>query len=253
MSVMPRLELVVFDLAGTTIVDDGIVARCLVAALESVGIVIARREANAVMGLPKTVAIARLLTRHDAAAGSHEDERVVRALAYFEEMILKHYDAPMPVNGAGQTFRALRENGAKLALVTSFSALIADSILDRIGWLTTGLVSTCVASDEVIHGRPAPGLLHEAMRRCDVSDVHGVAKVGDTPADLAEGEAAHCGWNIGATYGTHSREQLAEHPHTALIDDLRELPDILASEPPRTATRIDATSRWVRSLRAHGR
>jgi phosphonatase-like hydrolase len=249
MTETPTLELVVFDLGGTTIADHDAVARCLVAALESVKIMISWRQANAVMGLPKPIAIARLIARHDPTVD--DPARVVGATAYFEKMILKHYDtadAVIPIEGAAQTFRALRERGAKLAVETSLSTDAAEIILDRLGWLASGLIDARVASDEVLDGRPAPDLLHEAMRLCDVSDVHAVAKVGDTPADLAEGEAARCGWNIGVTYGTHSREQLAEYPHTALIDHLRELPDVLALEPPRTATRFIAAARWLRSL-----
>src|SRR5690606_11802279 len=80
---------------------------------------------------------------------------------------------------------------------------------------------------EVARGRPAPDMIFEAMRRCGIVDVLSVAKVGDTPADLGEGASAGCGWNVGVTYGTHSREQLADHPCTAIIDDLRDLPEVL--------------------------
>ena len=54
-----------------------------------------------------------------------------------------------------------------------------------------------------------------------------VAKVGDTPSDLQEGTAAGCGLVIGVANGTHTREQLAAHPHTHLIASLQELPALV--------------------------
>ncbi|MBX3200120.1 MAG: HAD hydrolase-like protein [Labilithrix sp.] len=235
------LALVVLDLAGTTIEDHDVVARCLVEAVRAVDVTVDHEAANAVMGLPKPVAIAQLLAQHDgmpiAPLGS---ERVLRATSVFERAILRHYGSPgavVPIAGVEETLDDLRERGAKIAIDTGFSAVVADAILDRLGWLAEGLVDARVASDEVRRGRPAPDLLFEAMRRVGVTDVAMVAKVGDTPADLGEGANARCGWNIGVTYGTHARDALAGHPHTALIDDIRELPAALGLESARVRVR----------------
>lgn len=233
----PSLALVVLDLAGTTIEDHDVVARCLVAAVSSVGVAVDRRDVNAVMGLPKPVAITELLTKHEGVAADVRSARVARAVAAFRDEVLRHYATPggaSPVPGVEEVLEGLRARGVKIAIDTGFSAEIADAILDRLGWIERRLVDARVASDEVARGRPAPDLLFEAMRRCDVASARRVAKVGDTPADLGEGSSAGCGWNIGVTYGTHTREDLAAHPHTALIDDIGELPSALGlAEPSR--------------------
>jgi phosphonatase-like hydrolase len=227
----PLPMLVVFDLAGTTIEDHDIVARCLVKATQAVGASIDLQEANSVMGLPKPVAIAQLLAKHDGMPITPLDsDRVRAATAVFQEEILRHYRSPgavVPIRGVEEVLDTLRDAGSKIAIDTGFSAIVADAILDRLGWIADGRVDTRVASDEVKRGRPSPDLLIEAMRRCGVSDVRTVAKVGDTPADLGEGRNAGCGWTIGVTYGTHSRAELVDHPHTALIDDIHELPRAL--------------------------
>ena len=82
------------------------------------------------------------------------------------------------------------------------------------------------------------------MALTGVSDPQAVAKVGDTPSDLLEGRAAGCGLVIGVTNGTHTREELAPHPHTHLIGSLRELPALVlahdsggASQQPSPANR----------------
>ncbi len=56
-----HIELVVFDIAGTTVRDDDSVNRCLRAALEAAGIRRTAAAVNRVMGLPKPEAIAILV------------------------------------------------------------------------------------------------------------------------------------------------------------------------------------------------
>src|SRR5262249_21782852 len=80
-----------------------------------------------------------------------------------------------------------------------------------------------IASDEVQQGRPHPDMIRRAMELTGVSDPGRVAKVGDTPADLHEGEAAQCALIVGVTSGSHTRDELAAHPHTHLIDRLSTL------------------------------
>ncbi len=58
------------------------------------------------------------------------------------------------------------------------------------------------------------------MERFGIADPRRVAKVGDTPADLLEGNNAGCGLIVGVTQGTHTRQQLEPYPHTSLIDTI---------------------------------
>jgi phosphoglycolate phosphatase-like HAD superfamily hydrolase len=70
-------------------------------------------------------------------------------------------------------------------------------------------------------------MVHKAMRDLGVSDAKRVAKVGDTPSDLDEGNNAGCGLVVGVTGGSHTAEQLRPFRHTHLIGSVRELPKIL--------------------------
>src|SRR5688572_25242343 len=58
-----QIELIVFDLAGTTVKDNQDVHRILQNALAQFGVAISLDEANEVMGIPKPVAIRLLLER----------------------------------------------------------------------------------------------------------------------------------------------------------------------------------------------
>jgi phosphonatase-like hydrolase len=225
----PRVQLVVFDMAGTTVRDDDAVNRCLRAALASGGVAVDMAAVNRVMGLPKLEAIRALLA--SAAAPQPTSAPAVAIHADFVDRMRVHYQsdpAVAAIDGAVEVFDAVRAAGAKVALDTGFDRAIADSVLARLGWSAGGVVDATVTSDEVTRGRPHPDMILSLMQTFGVPDAARVVKVGDTPADLLSGAAAGCGWNIGVTYGTHERSALEPYPHTHLIDDIRQLCGLLA-------------------------
>ena len=223
------IDLVVFDMAGTTVLDRNEVARAMVAALESAGVRIAIEAVNAVMGWPKPVAIRHLLgDRKGDVDAIHRD---------FVARMIDHYRNGLGVRevpGTTMVFRWLRDRGIKIALDTGFSRPIADAVVTRLGFASK--TDALVTSDEVAHGRPAPDLIELAMKRTGVRDPRSVAKVGDTPSDLEEGRAAGCGLVIGVTGGSHTRDQLAAHAHDLLLPSVASLPGaLLASVRRRVA------------------
>jgi len=223
------IELVIFDMAGTTVRDDDAVNICLRDALAP-QIIVTRDEVNAVMGLPKPTAI-RLLLEGKLKGRREATETLVNDLhAGFLELMLHHYQTAPDIEPMPHTldaFYQLKEAGVRIALDTGFSRPIVDAILERLGWNEGGLVDATVASDEVEKGRPYADLAIQAMKLTGVRDPKLVAKVGDTPSDLQEGTAAGCQLVIGVTNGSHTREQLASHPHTHLIPSLKELPALV--------------------------
>ena len=232
-----HIELVVFDMAGTTLHDDDAVGGCLRDALREHGVEVSAAEVDAVMGWSKPSAIRALLKRRGAPA---DDAMVARVHHRFRDRMLEHY-ATSPevreVGGTSTTFRALHDAGVKVALDTGFDRSIADVVLRRTGWLAQGLVDAVVTSDEVARGRPFPDMIHEAMRRTSVRGSWRVAKVGDTPSDLQEGAAAGCCLIVGVTRGTHDEAQLRPYLHTHLIPTVAELPRVVArfNASPRVA------------------
>jgi phosphonatase-like hydrolase len=219
------IELVVFDMAGTTVHNGDAVNRCFRAALSAAGLTVDAAAVNAVMGLPKPEAIRRLVG--DTALA----ERVAAIHADFAERMRHHYRTDPDIRevpGAGATFARLRRAGIRVALDTGFSRDIAQLAIDRLGWGgERPAIDASVTSDEVPRGRPYPDMIHHLMKRCGVRDATRVAKVGDTPADLEEGRSAGCGLVVGVTSGSHTRAELARHPHTHLISSVADLPALL--------------------------
>ena len=224
--------MVVFDIAGTTVRDDDAVNTCLREAL-GVFTPVSRADVNQVMGLPKKEAIRHLLKPIHGREMGIREELVDSIHDDFVARMLKHYrTSPLvePMPHAMETLDQLKKAGLKLALDTGFSRAIVDAILTRLDWKGSKIFDATVASDEVPRGRPHADLIFKAMALTGATDPHRVAKVGDTPSDLMEGTAAGCGLVVGVTNGTHTRGELAVHPHTHLISDLRELPAIVLAE-----------------------
>jgi phosphonatase-like hydrolase len=228
---MIKPNLVVFDLAGTTVQDNKDVHRVLQNVFKKMHIRVTVDEANEVMGIPKPEAIRILLERHKYPTIS---EMLIEEMhAHFVNKMKEFYEHHHSVRekeGASEIFHQLKENGIKVAVDTGFDRSITDPLLKRMGWIDKGLVDASVTSDEVKRGRPHADLILKAMSLTGVTDAETVAKVGDTMSDLLEGTAAGCGWVIGITTGAYSREQLNPGPHTHLIDHLSELNSIFTSQ-----------------------
>jgi phosphonatase-like hydrolase len=224
------VSLVVFDMAGTTVYDGDAVHRCLARALETAGVAAGRDEINAVMGIAKPIAIRTVLEHHAALGQAVMPAQVDATYESFLTHMRGYYESDPDVReieGASGVFRQLRSAGVKVALDTGFSRDIVDVILHRLGWQSSELLDATIATDEVEQGRPHPDLIFRAMRLTGVEDAGRVAKVGDTPSDLQEGTAAGCGWVVGVTNGSHTRQELAPYPHTHLIASLVDVPAIL--------------------------
>lgn len=217
MSHLPKL--VVFDMAGTTLLDEGgLVNHCLREALHGAGVAVTAEQVNAVMGLPKPEAIRQLLICGSA-------ERIAEIHTSFVTHITDYYrhdPRVAEIEGTSLVFVKLRAAGIKVALDTGFSRDIADVVISRLGWRP--LLDSSITSDEVVRGRPYPDMVEALMATFALTDPALVAKVGDTPSDLQEGTSAGCGWVIGVTQGSHTHAELSEHPHTHLIPTVTALP-----------------------------
>ncbi|GAB5518842.1 MAG: phosphonatase-like hydrolase [Rhodothermales bacterium] len=223
----PSLDLVVFDMAGTTVHDADFVARAFLDTLQAAGYPATTGDANTVMGYPKPEAIRRLLIQYDGHALPSD---VIRLHHDFLDRMNTFYrtsDEVREVPGARATFERLRHVGIAVALNTGFSRTTADIILDRLGWTDPSLVNATITSDEVTEGRPTATMVIALMDQLSIDDPARVAKVGDTPSDLLEGDAAGCRYNIGVTEGTHSQAELEAYPHTHLIPSVAALPSLL--------------------------
>ena len=224
------IALVVFDLAGTTVKDDKDIHKVLRQTLAEHHVSISLEDANAVMGIPKPVAIRQLLEQRYTGNKAITEEWIDEIHTAFVTRMISFYKHDTSVgekDGVSETFRKLKESKLKIVVDTGFDRQITDPLLERLGWLENNLIDGSVTSDEVERGRPYPDMIFRAMELTDVKDVQQVAKVGDTASDIQEGLSAGCKYVIGVTTGAFTHEQLKLERPTHLIERISELPAIV--------------------------
>ena len=231
------IQLVVFDLMGTLVVDDGIVTAAYEAALDQAGIE-KRSPARAAMearidelrGRPTLVVLT------DALGDPVIAEEASWA---FDDAILHAVPQLRPVPGADEALESLARSEIALAVTTSFSAEVRKAVLDHTGW--TSRFHATLSAHGSRRGHPAPDLLLEAILELGIDSVAQVAIVGDTVADLEAGNRAGAGLVIGVLTGTHDRDALRTAPHTHLVPSVADVPALLVS--PRTSGHRRSTDR----------
>ena len=220
-----RPLLVVTDLMGTTLRDDGAVLPAYHAAFAESSIPFAEEELAARRGAHKLSLFTEFALRR--YPGEEAAKVAAVALEVFEKQ-LRHFLASgggNPIPGAEQAIARLRAAGIRVALTSGFDrGLIAD-IVAHCGWAE--LFDAVVYPDEVPAGRPAPYLIFQAMQKTLVRPMARVAVIGDTALDLQAGSNAGAGWVIGVLSGAHDAETLGRTPHTHLLPSIAELPGLL--------------------------
>lgn len=219
---MKNLKLVVFDMAGTTIKDDGQVPQSFTAALAKHGLTVTDEQLTGVRGTSKRQAVWDLIP-----PTPDRPQRAKAIYATFCEHLAQRYetDGVEPIDGAARLFQWLREQGIRVALNTGFDRNITKLLLTALQW-DSGVVDAVTCGDDVQQGRPAPYLIFGAMEATGTFSTQQVMNVGDTVMDLNAGYNAGVRWNVGVLSGAHEEAQLLLAPHTHLLPSIRALPDM---------------------------
>ncbi len=240
---MARVSMVMFDLSGTTVYDDTGVRDCLYKAAVEFGLKTTPDEVLLHMGTNKIHLYQFLIARSKGKKIDIKDfekekdpETLTEAVTVFtryEQLMIEHYRREVKeVPGASATFRWCHEHGIKVATDTGFHRAITNAIMDSLGWVRDGLVDISVDVEHIPgqRGRPAPFMIYYAMMQLDVQCVREVIKIGDTPADILEGQNAGCGGVIGVLSGPRPVTAWGKYRHTHVLESVADLPSLIESE-----------------------
>ena len=224
------IELVVFDIAGTTVADKGNINDVFRKAFSNAGITdVDAADVDEVMGYRKKEAIEIIVAKYKP--GYENAEEFIDAIHEdFTNRMVEYYETCeglVPLPYAEKVFRELHDNKVKVALNTGFTRVITTPILKRLGWDTASFIDEVICSDEVPEGRPHPFMIEKLMQKLNISYAEDVAKVGDTKVDIEEGQNAGCGIVIGVTTGVYTKEELIKYQPDYIIDSLELLPSLI--------------------------
>lgn len=225
-----NIELVVFDMAGTTVADNGNVNDSFRNAFASEGILVNAADINKVMGYRKMEAVKTILAQYAPYLAGSMDETIHRIHDRFTEEMVSFYSNNMdlkPLPFAEELFQLLQYKEIKVALNTGFTRVITDAILTQLGWNKNPFINRVICSDEVPEGRPHAFMIESIMTQLGISAVTKVAKVGDTEVDVLEGRNAGCGLVVSVTSGSYTREELVNYSPDYIIDSLQEFPALI--------------------------
>ncbi|WP_425399369.1 phosphonatase-like hydrolase [Aeoliella sp.] len=224
------IELVVFDMAGTTVDEDNVVYKTVRAAVNAAGYEFTQDQVQAYgAGKEKSQAIRDVLALDGQ---EHSEEEVQKIFADFKQRLATAYrdlnvrEQP----GAADVFAALRQHGIKSVLNTGYDRATAESLVEKLGWEVGNQIDALVTASDVPNNRPHPDMIYKAMELTGVASAEAVAKVGDSQIDIDEGKNAGCGMTFGVTTGAQSEAQLLEAGPTAVLQNLSELVDAVVTK-----------------------
>lgn len=222
---MKKIELAVFDMAGTTVNEDNVVYKTVRAALEKYG-VDASLETVLTFGAGKEKfkAISDILMESNNSSidpnAVFKDFKVMLEEAYVN-LSVDTYD------GVEDLFKTLKSKEVKVVLNTGYDRKTAETLLNKLGWIPGEQVDALITADDVVKGRPSSEMINKAMDMFGIADSQKVLKAGDSVIDIEEGKNANCGWTVGVLTGAQNREQLETAQPTIILDSLADLAEIL--------------------------
>ena len=221
-------RLVVLDMAGTTVADDGLVEQAFDAAASALGVVRGTEQHERMvqyvrdtMGESKISVFRELFGEEELAQSGNKAFE-----AAYHDLVDQGHCAPLP--GAEAAIRELRAAGLTVVLTTGFSGPTQQRVLDALGWQGLADLVLCPA-DAGGRGRPYPDLALAALLRTGAADdVRELAVVGDTGYDMRCGVSAGAGLVAGVLTGAHGAERLRADGATEVLASVAELPELLA-------------------------
>ena len=208
MVTVKKVKFAIFDVAGTTAKDGGLVVEAFQSAMISLGTTAGSPElqkmtdyVNATMGERKIDVFMHLCDGDSKRANLAHDR--------FVESYIGLVTA--------------------VAITTGFPRDILDNIIDCLKWAPH--IDFSVAASEVAMGRPAPDMIFRCIdlynKRFNTHiSAEDVAVIGDTESDMKSGVTAGAHLVVGVDTGTHTPDQLFHAGATHVLHGAVELPTI---------------------------
>lgn len=222
---MKNIELLVLDMAGTTVDEDNVVYKILTEAVNEHGYKVDLEQVLITCaGMEKLEAITSLLKEIN---GNEAD-----AVPIFENFSGKLKEAYQnldvkPINGTEDFLLTMKAQHKKVVLNTGYTAEIAQQLLDKLQWKENVHFDALITADDVSESRPSPEMIHLAMKKFNIMEPEKVLKAGDSVIDIEEGKNAGCGLTIAVLSGAQSRTELEKAEPDYIFNTISEAINIL--------------------------
>ncbi len=219
-----EIEMVVFDMAGTTVDEQNVVYKTLHKAIVAANVEVSLEtvlEYGA--GKEKHKAIKDVLTH--LKSDKLKDSQTI--FNNFKKSLAVAYEflEVKPIKGVEKVLLNLRSEGVKVVLNTGYDRKTAALLLDKLQWDEKIHYDALITASDVVNGRPHPDMIFQAMELFGITDASKVLKAGDSAIDIEEGKNAGCGITVGVLSGAQTKVQLEKEKPTYVLESLVNLKD----------------------------
>ncbi|MCS3530281.1 HAD-IA family hydrolase [Chryseobacterium sp. JUb7] len=222
---MKNIELLVLDMAGTTIDEDNVVYKTVMNSVNDYGYHVTLEKVLSVCaGMEKLEAITSLLKE----IGGNEEDASAIFENFSDQLKLSYQNLDVkPIDGVENFLLSMRSKNKKVVLNTGYTGEIAQQLLDRLNWKENVHFDAMITADDVSESRPSPAMIHLAMEKFNITRPESVLKAGDSVIDIEEGKNAGCGLTIAVLSGAQTRTELEKSNPDYILNTISEAEDIL--------------------------
>ncbi|MGU3374621.1 HAD-IA family hydrolase [Chryseobacterium sp. M5A1_1a] len=222
---MKNIELLVLDMAGTTIDEDNVVYKTLTNAVNDYGYDVSLDKVlSSCAGMEKLEAITSLLRE---IKGNEEDAHPI--FENFSDQLKESYKnlEVKPINGTEDFLLKMKAKNKRIVLNTGYTSEIAHQLLNKLNWKVDVHFDALITADDVLESRPSPEMIHLAMKKFDITEADRVLKAGDSVIDIEEGKNAGCGLTIAVLSGAQNRSELKKAGPDYILNTISEAENLL--------------------------
>jgi pyrophosphatase PpaX len=215
-----------FDLDGTLVDTIALLINSMEAAFEGRTQRPTEGEWVALIGTPLPTMLRRWAT---------SDEDVQTLTTKYRAYQLEHHDElTQPYPWVPETIRTLADAGHPMGIVTSKTVWLAERALDVTGMAP--YFKSVVGIERTIRHKPEPDPVHTALDDLGItaSERPRSLFIGDSVHDLHSGNAAGV-ISVAALWGPSSRQTLGEARPQVWLNNIRDLPSVIAELDARNA------------------
>ena len=205
-----NVKMLVFDMAGTTVNEGGIVYKTLYSTMKDFNLDVKKDDIHHWHGKNKYEVLEHFLSeKYNKNIATYKFYKLTLfenfnnnlKKNYFDSSKIKLMHPNMP-----DLFNKIRERDIKITLNTGYNKDIQKSIIDRLHM--ERFIDDYISSEEVCKGRPEPYMINSLTQKHSISSKE-IIKIGDTTNDILEGINANCLTSIGVLTGADTKKDLS--------------------------------------------
>ncbi len=216
-----NIKLIICDMAGTTIQENGLVYNTLRKVMNDSGLNVSKKDMKPWYGAKKESVI-----EHFILNKSIEKKPDIKSISdNFDKLIEQEYSKKNSVTLIHPDLllrmKQWKDADIKIGLDTGYPAHIQRGLIQQLQ--LNNIIDAYISSYDVHLGRPHPYMIYRIMEAVGVLRIQDVVKVGDSVRDIEMGRNAGCGLVIGVKSGADTPDTLFNAGADQVIDNITDL------------------------------